>query len=238
MIVKSLGYRTDLMFAKFDGEIIHRDTYVVVRTPSSPRFWWGNFVLFENPPASSDIDLWEETFDREFADLPAVKHRNFAWDTTDGGVANVTPFTEKGYALAQSVFLNASMMRRDSPRNDRVKVRDIAGPREWDRALEVQHSSLSEELDTPTFRDFQTQQMRRYQKMVEAGQGRWFGAFHDDSMVAGMGLFVDEGVGRCQAVATAPSHRRQGVATTLVHHVGETGLDEMGAREIIIITGL
>ena len=38
MEVKSLGYRTDLIFPAFDGEIIDRGAYLVVRTLSNPTF--------------------------------------------------------------------------------------------------------------------------------------------------------------------------------------------------------
>jgi hypothetical protein len=46
MNVKSLGYRTDLIFPTFDGEIIDRGDYLVIRTPKNPTFYWGNFLLF------------------------------------------------------------------------------------------------------------------------------------------------------------------------------------------------
>ena len=38
MNVKSLGYRTDLIFLAFDGEIIDRGPYLVLRTPTNPTF--------------------------------------------------------------------------------------------------------------------------------------------------------------------------------------------------------
>ena len=36
----SLGWRTDLIFARFDGEVVARDDCLVVRTPTNPGFWW------------------------------------------------------------------------------------------------------------------------------------------------------------------------------------------------------
>ena len=54
MDVKSLGYKTDLIFPAFDGEIVDRGDYLVVRTPSNPYFYWGNFLLFPRPPAEGD----------------------------------------------------------------------------------------------------------------------------------------------------------------------------------------
>ena len=46
----SAGWRTDLIFARFDGELIERPDCLVVRTPANPSFWWGNFLLFDHAP--------------------------------------------------------------------------------------------------------------------------------------------------------------------------------------------
>jgi predicted GNAT family acetyltransferase len=72
--------------------------------------------------------------------------------------------------------------------------------------------------------------------MAESGFLEWFGAFVDGRFVATMGLCVREGVGRCQAVATLPAHRRRGLSSTLVHDVCAHGFERMGAREIWIMT--
>jgi len=36
MKVHSLGYQTDLIFPAFDGEVIDRGDYLVIKTPSNP----------------------------------------------------------------------------------------------------------------------------------------------------------------------------------------------------------
>jgi hypothetical protein len=46
MDIRSLGYRTDLFFPRFDGIIIDRGSYLVIRTPGNPHFYWGQFLLF------------------------------------------------------------------------------------------------------------------------------------------------------------------------------------------------
>lgn len=45
MNLRSLGYHTDLMFPRFDGLVVDCGDYLAVRTPSNPRFYWGNFLL-------------------------------------------------------------------------------------------------------------------------------------------------------------------------------------------------
>ena len=52
-----------------------------------------------------------------------------------------------------------------------------------------------------------------------------------------MGLFVQEGVARCQGVATAPEHRRRGYCSTLVHAVCTYGFTHMRAQKVVLMTG-
>ena len=67
MEVRSLAYRTDLIFPTFDGEIFDRGNYLVIRTPSNPTFYWGNFLLFDQPPSKGDYSRWQEKFVEEIA---------------------------------------------------------------------------------------------------------------------------------------------------------------------------
>ena len=49
---RSLGWRTDLIFARFDGKVAPRSDHLVIRTPPNPTFWWGNSLLFDHAPRS------------------------------------------------------------------------------------------------------------------------------------------------------------------------------------------
>jgi len=82
MNVRSLGYRTDLIFPSFEGEILDRGDYLVVRTPLNPVFYWGNFLLFSEPPGEGDFDQWRRLFQREIGGPPQFKHLAFGWDGT------------------------------------------------------------------------------------------------------------------------------------------------------------
>jgi GNAT superfamily N-acetyltransferase len=56
MDVRSLGFPTDLMVLSLGGSTVReRDDHLVVRTPSNPTFWWGNFVLFAEPVEQDDV---------------------------------------------------------------------------------------------------------------------------------------------------------------------------------------
>ncbi|HMI86138.1 MAG TPA: GNAT family N-acetyltransferase [Polyangiaceae bacterium] len=238
MIIASRGYQTDLMLARFDGEVIVRRQYVVARTAASPAFWWGNFVLFARAPLREDVDEWERIFAQEIGWVPGIKHRNFAWNAIDGATGETDAFTVRGYQLNQSLFLLATSVHRAPRSHSGVSIRPLHGDHDWRAALSNQHGALARDRDTPSFREFQACQLDRYRRMVGAGLGQWFGAFLGDKLVADMGLFVDGGIGRCQAVATAPSFRRQGICAAMVHEVCSFGLRHMKAREIFMMTAL
>ena len=84
--------------------------------------------------------------------------------------------------------------------------------------------------------DFCTRRAAADRGLVDAGHGRWYGAFVDDRLVSSMGLFTaSPGLARFQSVKTHPEHRGRGLAGTLTHVVGRFGLDELGARTLVMV---
>jgi hypothetical protein len=63
----SLGWQTDLIFARFDAQVIARPDYLLVRTPHNPTFWWGNFLLFDHAPVEGEGGRWLSSFESEIA---------------------------------------------------------------------------------------------------------------------------------------------------------------------------
>jgi GNAT superfamily N-acetyltransferase len=77
--------------------------------------------------------------------------------------------------------------------------------------------------------------MRAVRRVCEQGHGAWFGAFYEEEMRAGLGIFsVGSGVARFQAVDTHPAHRRQGLASHLILTAGVYALSELGAETLVI----
>ena len=204
------------MLAAFDGEVSYGDGYIAARTPSCPQFWWGNFVLFAEPPQPGAVERWEAIFDEEVGRVPGVGHRNLAWDVIDGSHGDSNSFVEKGYTLTQDFFLAAAKTTPSAHDREDIHVRPLNTDEDWRDALEIEQQSFD---SSPSFREFLRQQMNRNRALVARGVGLWFGAFSCGEMVATMGLFVQGGLGRCQGVATAPGHRRKGCCSTLIHAV-------------------
>ena len=63
MNVRSLGFRTDLALLERAGSTIEDcGDHLVVRTPSNPTFYWGNFLLLDHVPAADRVDAWLDRF--------------------------------------------------------------------------------------------------------------------------------------------------------------------------------
>jgi len=235
MIVRSLGYRTDLFFPAFDGEIIDRGDYLVVRTPANPTYHWGNFLLFSNPPQEGDWDRWRDLFKQEIGPWPQVGHVALGWDGVDGAQGLIDPFLAEGYALEDSIVLTAQAVVRPAKYNEEVEIRPLAGGAEWQAVIENQVVTRDEQYSETGYRTYTTQKMARFQAMVAAGLGHWFGAFLNERLVADLGVFVKDGVGRFQTVGTHPDYRRRGICGAMVHQAAEFAYKSLGAKTLVMV---
>jgi ribosomal protein S18 acetylase RimI-like enzyme len=223
MNVKSLGYRTDLIFHAFDGEISDRGVYLVIRTPLNPTFYWGNFLLFSHPPGEGDLRAWSALFAQEIGAPPETKHLVFGWDSPTGDVGVIQPFLETGFRVNRDVVLTCSKPSSPARPSDRVSIQALKTAADWAQAVENQVSCRAPEFSERDYRDFRRRQMDRYRKMVVAGLGDWFGAFADRKLVADLGIFHTNSVGRFQSIQTHPEYRRQGIAGALIYEAaGQT----------------
>ncbi|MEP7102156.1 MAG: GNAT family protein [Burkholderiales bacterium] len=246
---RSLGWRTDLIFARFDGEVIARADHLVIRTPHNPTFWWGNFLLFDHAPREGDAAAWLARFAAEIAALqPESRHLTFGIDS--GDTFELPPdFAAAGFTRFSSTVLT---MRRDqlrAPRAARTSALRIAPlqlPEQAAAAVTLQVETDDGHSEGPVaYRLFRERQMRRYEAMDRAGMGHWFAAFvRDDAgaehMVADCGLFcapADERapLGRFQHVETHPAWRRRGLCAALIHAVCLHGFEKMGLETLVIV---
>ena len=238
MNVRSLGWRTDLIFPRFEGEIVDRGDYLVIRTPSNPTFWWGNFLLFADPPGAGDLPRWKQIFRDEIAARePSARHFAFGWDRTDGEAGAARPFLEDGFHLNRTVVLTAGAMRRPARHNDEVVIRPLATDDEWRQALENQVAYREDGHSEAGWRAYKGPQMARYRRMADAGRGWWFGAFLADRLVADLGIFRDEAapLARFQSVGTHPDFRRRGICGALVYLAAQYALARMNVATLVML---
>ncbi len=231
----SLGYRTDLIFHRFGGEVVDRGHYLVIRTPSNPDYYWGNFLLFGKPPQPGDFRRWNALFKREIGAPPRINHKVFAWDTVDGDNGAVGDFLAAGFELGEEVVMSASVLARPHRYKGDLELRELTTDADFAEHVELHVLCREDGQGETEYRTFYRAQTDSYRKMIGAGLGRWFGAFVEGKLVADMGIFAADGLARYQSVVTHPDFRRRGVCSTLLYEVGRFALETLEAKTLVIV---
>ncbi len=237
----SLGLATDLMLARWSGEVLDRGDHQVVRTPDEPDYWTGNAIVVPAQPV--DLDRWERWF---AAGHPSAVHRtvlvdgDLAADTAGAAAARgyqvrrVVVLTTQAAPVAPPVAPAPDLAAAAEPAPG-VTVRALAGDDDWDAQLML--TIACDELEAPRderYRGFIADRLAAKRAWVEAGRGAWWGAFAADRLVGSLGLFHAHGLGRYQDVVTHPDHRRQGLASALLAAAGGALLAGGLARTLVI----
>lgn len=231
----SLGYRTDLIFHRFEGEVIDGDRYLVIRTPSNPDYRWGNFLIFDAPPQPGDLGRWDALFEREVGVPTRIRHKLFAWDTADGDNGVVDDFLEAGFELGGEVVMATDTLSPPQRYNHEVEVRALQTDADFAEHIDLHVLCWEGRDDGAGYRAFYEARTDSYRRMIAAGLGSWFGAFLDGRLVADMGIFVEADLARYQSVVTHPDFRRRGICGTLLFEVGRFALETLEAKTLVIV---
>ncbi len=233
MDVISLGFQTDLMIRALEGsEVIDHPSYITVRSPANPEFWWGNFLLLPARAAHGAAGSWLDLFRAEF---PGAGHLALGLDGTGGPGSDLGGFIQAGIEVNRETVLTATALREPPQPNRDAVIRPLATGSDWQQAVELQ--VISDAADGgPASRTFTEARYAARRRAAEAGHGAWFGAFRDGELVAQLGIFAAPGrPARYQDVSTHPAARRQGLAGTLVWRAGQYALGQLGASTLVIL---
>ncbi|OUS05693.1 hypothetical protein A9Q96_10860 [Rhodobacterales bacterium 52_120_T64] len=225
MKITSKGIQSDFIFHKFAGVTTDFGDCISVRTPKNPDYFSGNFLLFQRPPDLADFANWIEKFETVFAPYPAVRHHTFQWlPTTTPDPAVLEEFKHAGFTIDETSVLAARTVHDDKPAPEGVEFRQIRTDAEWLAVIDAQTRDGFPKIPMSEYRRYKEATFANYREMSEQGLGGWWGAFKGKVLVADLGLFFGEGVGRFQSVETSPEHRRQGICRAMVSHVSNQAL--------------
>jgi ribosomal protein S18 acetylase RimI-like enzyme len=243
LVPQSLVWATSIDVLPPDHVVQRRDGYLVVRSPGNPTHYWGNLLLFDDPPAAGDGERWEALFEQTFADEPRVRHQTFAWDQTgDVRGAMDTEFVDRGYNTELTVGMIAAPdeIHLHPRANREVEVR-AGDPRPgadeqwWDQVIEIQVAARdAERFEEESNRVFVRARQAELRAMFGAGAGAWYVALDGDVVAGSMGIVVTAGRGRYQAVDTAITHRRRGICSRLLVDAARHATATYGATRLVI----
>jgi ribosomal protein S18 acetylase RimI-like enzyme len=241
---RSLVRATEIDVLPLDRVVERRGGYLVVRSPRHPDHYWGNLLVFDEPPAAGDGERWEALFGREFAAEPAVRHVTLAWDRADGALgAADEEFLPRGYELETLVGLVARTHEIVAHRRQNTEVAVLAlghapgaDAELWGQVVELQVASRGGRIPEDVHRAFSIRRGEELRELFAAGRGAWYVALDDSGaeVLGSLGVVVTNGRGRYQAVDTAESHRRKGICSRLVVEAARASARDYGARMLVI----
>ncbi len=241
--VRCLAWATDLDVLPANRIVERRGDHWLIRSPSNLQHWWGNFLLFDEPPRPGDGQRWEALAS---AELPrACRHRAFAWDSPLGepGAAG-SELMGRGYELELTAALIARPrdLRPRAGENREVVVRPLdpgggADRDAWRQVVELAVEQTREDgfEDLDGHRTFSVQRQADLRALFMAGRGAWWVAELPGGEVAGsLGLVVTNGRGRFQTVGTASAQRRKGICSRLVVEAARRSAERHRVEQLVI----
>ncbi|SHO56682.1 GNAT family N-acetyltransferase [Vibrio quintilis] len=235
MHINSSGIRSDMIFHHFSGLVTDKTDYTVVKTPSNPGFYWGNYLVFPQAPEPGDLQHWQALFESEFRDCPDVKHMSFCWlGQKDRPQDEFADFLAHGYEYDETLVLKGSQFHLPGRRNEDIQCRPVLTEAEWQQVIDLHLLVYPESQRNEAERLYVQRIYAQYRNMHAAGLGGWHGAFIGDQLVASLGLFFDDHVGRFQNVETHPDFRQRGICKTMVHDISAEAMKTRPVQHLIL----
>ena len=234
----SPGWQTHLMFADFDGEVTEHADHIVVRSPRSPGYYWGNFLLYDRLPTAADFGPWMQRFEEAIRQPePGTGHVAFGMHAQADRFNPPQPFIDAGFTgfgVATLTLHSSGLLPLSKKPGPEFELCPLRLPAEVSGVVELNMACNDEGYEPEGYRQFRTHQMQRYADMAAAGMGHWWGALHQGRVVAALGLFGQRHTGRFQHVETHPDFRRQGLCRALVHAACTHGFTQMGWHTLVM----
>jgi ribosomal protein S18 acetylase RimI-like enzyme len=239
-VPRSLVWATEIDVLPRDRVLRRREDHLLVCSPGNPGHYWGNLLIFDEPPVPGDLERWSALFEAEFADAPRVRHRTFAWDRSEGDLGSAREeFEPAGYELERMVGLvaDARDIHRHPRENRAVRIRALdsspgADSALWEQVVELQVAGRNERFDEEMHRLFTHRRKDELRSLFLAGHGAWYVALDGAGreVLGSCGVVVTGGRGRFQSVDTAAAHRRRGICSRLVVEAAQMS----GAGRLVI----
>lgn len=207
------------MFLELKGEITGIPEGLKVESPDNPTFFYGNFLLLDKAPESTDLKQLETLFKSLFTG-PKIKHFTFCWKGKV--VKDWSEFLKVGYEYDESSILTLQENELIKPKslNESIEVRPFSSDNDWNEWIDLETAEREKgDHEEANYRIYLAGKVRMYKQFVKLNRGNYFGAYIDGKLVAAAGLFSKEKIGRFQSVLTKTSYRKQGICKSLMFEI-------------------
>lgn len=207
-----LGARTDDL-ARPAHEVIARDDYRVIRTPTCHRFHFGNYLSLDAPPRAEDLEAWFARCRSELADLTGVERLVLEWETGLDHVDEIA-LDAPNVVLARPAADHTPAIAPDGVALRSIAIDDDAG---WAAVLALSVADADDR--SPAHAEFLAWRLGAHRDayLRAPGTGGFWGAFDaaTGALHGSLGLRESDDLLRFQDVETAAAQRRRGIASAL-----------------------
>jgi len=234
MTITSMGLNTDMIFWRPVSTVTDRGEYIVIETPGSPGWYWGNLLIFDRAPTDEDFERWTELFRREFAHEPRIRHLLFAWNSGAERTPVPQRFLDAGYEPDFDVILMAREVIPPPHPNGEIAIRAIETEEDWQEVVRNQVECRDERFPEESYTGFVWKRIGEYRALIAEGRGEWYGAFIGERLVGSLGIFREGDLARFQVVCTAPDYRRRGICGTMVYEISRAALKRPETTRLVM----
>ena len=231
-MLSTLTMRSELLALRDLSNVVFHQGYAVQTTPDEPDYWMGNQVIVTDPDmtAAQAISAFE-------THLSFAKHRAIVWD-----IAGLDPepikatFDPLGYEADtfDTLVLDTEIAPATLPNG--LVIRLLDGDADWAASHQLQ-CEIGQEEGRPAESHSIYLAKRKITQHTQKNKGyeQWYGDFENDHMMSQMGMMHDHDIARYQSVETRASHRRRGICSALLRHVGLWALDRAPDAKLVIV---
>ncbi|KFN17781.1 GNAT family N-acetyltransferase [Aeromonas bestiarum] len=228
------GFATDLLFDRYQGNVVDHEQFWAVRTPDAPDYYFGNYLLLPTPPSDRDKGWLEASFDKLIGQDPRVQHRTFQWPLAAGQNSRVAGFVAAGYQYMECVVLALDALSwHQATAGDLATDARPFESADWDEWLTFELNERDPGHSVESYLPYLQSRRHLYEAMIADGLGQWWGIWREDQLVASCGLFFTDTMGRFQLVRTHQDWRNRGLCRQLLSQVARQGLSRVS--QLIIV---
>jgi hypothetical protein len=211
-MIKHLGLKSSFIAGQLSSLITHKAGYSVVRTPSRPDFFWGNYLIFHEKPTQNNSLEWIDCYKGEF-DLNKQRFMTITWDSSDKG--DLSELVKLGFELETQEVLILEKIVKPEKMNTSIVVKIIESDSDWKQVKRTQwiHDWPLKEAQLP----FLESKISAFRDLQNKNCGKRFGAYIGDKLVGDLGIYYQGKIARFSSVCTDKDYYNQGVCRTLVY---------------------
>lgn len=233
MNLKSQFQQAILLKDRQTANITDKGSYLVVRTPDRPDYFWGNYIIMSSAPRLDSYSEWLAIFESEIGPKSQTGFVAITWDSP-GDQGHCAQFTDNGLDLQTSLILSASDVHTPPKSNPHVTIKPLQAESDFAQAIDVhftpdwQYSSDEDQIK------FLNDSAKRFRKLIDAGTAISVGAFLGDELTAVVEIYYNDTLCVLDSVATHRDHRGQGICSSLTYYASQYALRQLNCQTLTL----